>query len=121
MTCDHQIDTITDRCSDLSEIYIQKSTPHRSLKRYSISQEDNSPAAEEVEVKEKHGYLNCRIGKSSWVRRWFFLQRGWFGTLTAQKQRGYILMNDRVSISECTFKIVDGDRRFCFEITHRKR
>ncbi|CAO3668979.1 unnamed protein product [Rhizopus stolonifer] len=120
MTCDHQIDIMTERYSDLTEIYIQKSTPHRSLKRYSISQEDNSPAAEEIEIKEKHGYLNCRIGKSSWVRRWFFLQKGWFGTLTAQRQRGYILMNDRVSISECTFKIVDGDRRFCFEITHRK-
>ncbi|CAO0795768.1 unnamed protein product [Mucor circinelloides] len=76
----------------------------------------------------KQGYLNSRImsGKSRppWVRRWFFLQEGWFGTCTVStinKEKGCIVLGDRIRISECIFRVcTDMDRRYCFEVTHPK-
>ncbi|GAN05638.1 hypothetical protein MAM1_0097d05110 [Mucor ambiguus] len=78
--------------------------------------------------KDKQGYLNSRImnGKSRppWVRRWFFLQEGWFGTCTVStvhKEKGCIVLGDRIRISECIFRVcTDMDRRYCFEVTHPK-
>lgn len=78
--------------------------------------------------KGKQGYLNSRImiGKSRppWVRRWFFLQEGWFGTCTVStinKEKGCIVLGDRIRISECIFRVcTDMDRRYCFEVTHPK-
>lgn len=78
----------------------------------------------------KQGYLNCRIipaGKSArppWARKWVFLQDGWFGTCTVStvnKEKGCITLGDRVSITECVFRVcTDIDRRFCFEVVHPK-
>ncbi|KAF1805942.1 hypothetical protein FB192DRAFT_1365244 [Mucor lusitanicus] len=78
--------------------------------------------------KGKQGYLNSRImnGKSRppWTRRWFFLQEGWFGTCTVStihKEKGCIVLGDRIRISECIFRVcTDMDRRYCFEVTHPK-
>ena len=77
----------------------------------------------------KQGYLTCRImpaGKSRppWVRKWMFLQQGWFGACTVSvinKEKGCITLSDRVKITECVFKVsTDIDRRFCFEVVHPK-
>ncbi|KAI8643269.1 hypothetical protein BD408DRAFT_431652 [Parasitella parasitica] len=76
--------------------------------------------------KGKQGYLNSRImvgkGRPPWVRRWFFLQEGWFGTCTVStvnKEKGCIVLGDRIRISECIYRIcTDMDRRYCFELTH---
>lgn len=78
----------------------------------------------------KQGYLNSRIvitGKSArppWSRKWFFLQGGWFGTCTVttlNKEKGCIVLGDRVAIKECVFRVnTDIDRRFCFEVVHPK-
>jgi hypothetical protein len=78
-----------------------------------------------VETSSKQGYLYNRIvvgkpARYSWVRKWFFLHDGWFGSCTvgtANKIRGTITVNDRVSVLLCDIKVVsDLDRRFCFEI-----
>ncbi|KAK4513061.1 Glutaredoxin [Mucor velutinosus] len=78
--------------------------------------------------KGKQGYLNSRImngkSRSPWVRRWFFLQEGWLGTCTVStihKEKGCIVLGDRIRISECIFRVcTDLDRRYCFEVTHPK-
>ncbi|ORE19893.1 hypothetical protein BCV71DRAFT_93991 [Rhizopus microsporus] len=120
-TCEHQINNIKERCIELSDTYLQQCTPHRSLKRYSITQYDDIIENLHETVIGKEGYLNSRIARSTWVRKWFFLQRGWFGTMTINKQKALITLGDRVLVSECTYKVVtDVDRRFCFEITHPK-
>lgn len=78
----------------------------------------------------KQGYLNSRIvitGKSArppWSRKWYFLQQGWFGTCTVatiNKEKGCIVLGDRVAIKECVFRVCnDIDRRYCFEVVHPK-
>ncbi len=113
-----------EKCGELTEAYIQQSTPHRSLKRYSISMQENSsdPLENSIKTWGKQGYLNNRVARSSWTRRWFFLQSGWFGAMTIDKQMGYIMLCDRVRVSECTIKVItESDRRFCFEIICPKR
>ncbi|KAG0743102.1 hypothetical protein G6F62_005737 [Rhizopus arrhizus] len=118
-TCDYQLNQMKEKCGELTEAYIQQSTPHRSLKRYSISMQENSsdPLENSIKTWGKQGYLNNRVARSSWTRRWFFLQSGWFGAMTIDKQKGYIMLCDRVRVSECTIKVItESDRRFCFEI-----
>lgn len=87
-------------------------------------------AADPKKTGNKQGYLNSRIvitGKSArppWSRKWFFLQGGWFGTCTVttlNKEKGCIVLGDRVAIKECVFRVnTDIDRRFCFEVVHPK-
>ncbi|KAI7865519.1 hypothetical protein BDF14DRAFT_1883469 [Spinellus fusiger] len=79
------------------------------------------------EIVPKQGYLFQRLstGKTtrySWMRRWFFLHDGWFGSCnvtTMNKVKGSVVIEARVRINECKGKInSDLDRRFCFEIYH---
>jgi hypothetical protein len=78
-----------------------------------------------IETSSKQGYLFNRIvvgkpARFSWVRKWFFLHDGYFGSCTVgtvNKIKGSITVNDRVSVLLCDVKVVsDLDRRFCFEI-----
>ncbi|KAI9253585.1 hypothetical protein BY458DRAFT_462474 [Sporodiniella umbellata] len=115
----YQLNIIAKEFCQISESHLQQSIPHRSLKRYSISQEV-PPAPKAFTITEKHGYLNLRTSKSVWTRRWFFIKNGWIGILAAQKQSGHIVMSDRLLISECSLKSGEGDRRFYFEIVHHK-
>lgn len=151
VTCEYQAKRMNKRCTELQEIYIEQMRPQRSLKRYSIQLYDKVPAAvSNIETDEPHtskvlsmgisadqkktgnkqGYLNSRIvitGKSArppWSRKWFFLQQGWFGTCTVatlNKEKGCIVLGDRVAIKECVFRVcTDIDRRYCFEVVHPK-
>ncbi|KAI8364665.1 uncharacterized protein BYT42DRAFT_589984 [Radiomyces spectabilis] len=146
-----QIEFMKKRCHTLEDQFIQRSRPHRSLKRYSTSNNDQMSAvsvsmaqgdrddkysgyespseySETDHPKEhpsKQGYLYARIivgkpARYSWVRRWFFLQDGWFGychVSTVNKVKGCVVIGERASIEECEGKIVtDMDRRYSFEI-----
>ncbi|KAI8053147.1 uncharacterized protein B0P05DRAFT_561784 [Gilbertella persicaria] len=139
-TSDYQLEKMNKRYTELQDAYINQSKPHRSLKRYSTSSNDPMSAVSPMESdddlstpdtnkNEKQGYLNCRIAtpkvtRPPWNRKWFFLQDGWFGTCTVstvQKEKGCIVLGDRIRISEAIFRICsDVDRRFCFEVTHPK-
>lgn len=79
------------------------------------------------DVMTKEGYLLTRItigkpSRYSWVRRWFFLQDGWFGICrvsTVNRVKGCVVIGERVPIDEeckCA-SFNELDRRFCFEIT----
>ncbi|KAG0186221.1 SNF1-interacting protein [Apophysomyces sp. BC1034] len=80
----------------------------------------------EKDVLTRQGYLFCRIAvgkpvRFNWVRRWFFLQDGWFGMCTVStvdKTKGCIVVGDRIKVQDCTGKVnLDTDRRFCFEVS----
>lgn len=152
MTTRYQLSKIENRCTELQELYIAQLKPHRSLKSYSTTSNDQMLAVSSSSVgksvhapipsftqasnpslinvrttsKSKQGYLNSRImiGKTRppWVRRWFFLQDGWFGTCTVStvnREKGCIVLGDRIRISKCIFRVcADLDRRYCFEVTH---
>ncbi|KAI8367897.1 hypothetical protein EDC96DRAFT_506449 [Choanephora cucurbitarum] len=146
MTSEYQLTKINNRCLELQDAYINKSKPNRSLKRYSTlsndpmvavsptenTSDDDSNSNKEwvntLKKGEKQGYLNCRIvssrNRTPWSRRWFFLQQGWFGTCTVstiQKEKGCVMVNDRIRITEATFRVFsESDRRFCFDLIHPK-
>ncbi|KAI9265211.1 hypothetical protein BDA99DRAFT_604465 [Phascolomyces articulosus] len=76
-------------------------------------------------VYSKEGYLFTRavVGKParySWMRRWFFVQDGWFGACnvsTIDKVKGCVVIADRIKVSDCTCRTNnDVDRRFLFEV-----
>ncbi|KAL9552880.1 hypothetical protein MBANPS3_003554 [Mucor bainieri] len=146
LTTNYQLNKVQKRCTELQTLYMAQIKPDRSLRKYSTAANDsggddnnNNSNSESTTAttttttpttpKDKQGYLNSRIingGKSRppWVRRWFFLQEGWFGTCTVstiQKEKGCIVLGDRIRISECIFRVcADMDRRYCFEVTHPK-
>lgn len=66
----------------------------------------------------KWGYLFIRGARNYWVRRWFFLYDGCFGSCNVStRHKGTITMSDRVSVLLCDIKpLADIDRRFCFEV-----
>lgn len=75
----------------------------------------------------KEGYLYTRIivgvpARYSWVRRWFFVQDGWFGSCTVDKAKAYIVVSDRIKMEHAEYHVNnDIDRRFCFEVSDVKR
>lgn len=122
VTTEYQLNKIKRRCQELQDNFLVEMKPARSLKRY-----NNDQMTEEPEVVQsdhsKHGYLNSKImtGKSpraSWMRRWFFLQDGWFGACTVKKSN--IQLSDRIPIHEAQARILTelDNRRFCFEVSH---
>lgn len=76
--------------------------------------------ADENHPSFKWGYLFTRVSRLSWARKWFFLFDGYFGSChihTSGKLKGAITVTEKVSVLLCDIKpILDGDRRFCFEI-----
>ncbi|KAI8082930.1 uncharacterized protein BX664DRAFT_267811, partial [Halteromyces radiatus] len=108
----------------LEDAYIRKIRPHRSLKRYSTSNNDQLSSIISRHVKQGYLFSRITVGKPSrysWVRRWFFLKDGWFGQCTistVNKSRGTITINDRIPIdASCECRIfIDIDRRFCFQV-----
>ncbi|KAI8342234.1 hypothetical protein BD560DRAFT_359388 [Blakeslea trispora] len=136
MTSEYQLTKINNRCLELQDAYIHQSRPARSLQRYStLIQDPMSPTLEseddhdslEIVKGEKQGYLNGRIvtsrTRTPWTRRWFFLQQGWFGSCTVstvQKEKGCIVVGDRIRMADTTCRISDSDRRFCFDLIHPK-
>ncbi|KAI9491484.1 hypothetical protein BDB00DRAFT_483753 [Zychaea mexicana] len=73
----------------------------------------------------KEGYLFTRVvvgkpARYSWIRRWFFVQDGWFGACavsTVDKVKGCVVIADRVRVSDCTCRVNNEiDRRFLFEV-----
>ncbi|KAI8997435.1 hypothetical protein BDB01DRAFT_38067 [Pilobolus umbonatus] len=112
----------------------QNQLKKRRRKSSSLSKNDSLSSMDDTQDNlvlkyDKQGYLNCRIlssksTRSSWARKWFFLQKGWFGICTVStvnKEKGCIILSDRVPISECTYKVNnDSDRRYCFEVIHPK-
>jgi hypothetical protein len=124
-------------------MYVEQIHPPRALKCYStasndkmmaVTTDDNDdeeePDSYSVAVKSnKQGYLYAKVlagrnARGYWMRKWFFLEQGIFGSCTVStvnKERGCIVLADRISISECTYKIsTDTDRRYCFEVIHPK-
>ncbi|ORX60370.1 hypothetical protein DM01DRAFT_1300121 [Hesseltinella vesiculosa] len=131
------------------DVQIRHLRPHRSLKRYSTTSNDqmmaiNNNSADSFHSADgdmpasppptipsasngaKQGYLFYRqtVGKSArstWVRRWFFLKNGWFGsvfTSTVNKRKGCVVMGDRISVKSSHCRVyTDIDRRYCFEVT----
>ncbi|KAI8069220.1 hypothetical protein BC940DRAFT_298190 [Gongronella butleri] len=127
----------------LEDVQIHGIRPHRSLKRYSTANNDQMMAVSTTSTDSllgdqptstpsdsgamaKQGYLFYRLATSksvrySWVRRWFFLQDGWFGNYfvgTVNRVKGCVILGDRVLVRNCQCRIyTDIDRRYCFEVT----
>lgn len=78
----------------------------------------------------KEGYLYTRIivgkpARYSWVRRWFFVRDGYFGSCTVStinRVKGCIAINDKIKLADCDCHVTpDMDRRFCFEVGNGDR
>lgn len=112
--------------------YLNQVRPARELERYSTN-------ATQVALNNRHsldystvlgnngnqashkwGYLFVRGARNYWVRRWFFLYDGCFGSCnvnSTSRLKGTIAMGDRVSLLLCDIKpLSDIDRRYCFEV-----
>ena len=98
---------------------LEKYTPHQTTtnNRHSL---DFSGVNHGNQPSHKWGYLYIRGARGYWIRRWFFLYDGCFGSCNinpSSRQKGTITMGDRVSVLLCDIKpMVDIDRRFCFEV-----
>lgn len=88
--------------------------------RHSLDFSNVNASNEEKTSANKWGYLFTRASRMSWVRKWFFLHDGYFGTChvnTNPKLKGAITVGERVSVLLCDIKpMADQDRRFCFEV-----
>jgi hypothetical protein len=146
-TCDFQLQKLQKTRKRIENSYLKQIQPSRDLDHYNpstapvtggsaiasltaLSPSDSAAfhkqnSEELEETSSKQGYLFNRIvvgkpARYSWVRKWFFLHDGWFGSCTVgttNKIKGTITVNDRVSVLLCDIKIIsDLDRRFCFEI-----
>ena len=109
---------------DISGFADHSPSPRTSQVNMKGSATPTTPANEEA-LLSKEGYLFTRIvvgtpARYSWVRRWFFIQDGWFGACavsTVDKVKGCVVIADRVRVSDCTCRMNnDIDRRFLFEV-----
>ena len=100
-------------------------SPSPRTNRISMTSATTTTTANEEPILSKEGYLFTRIvvgkpARYSWIRRWFFIQDGWFGACavsTVDKVKGCVVIADRVRVSDCTCRINnDIDRRFLFEV-----
>ncbi|TGZ85203.1 hypothetical protein EX30DRAFT_326197 [Ascodesmis nigricans] len=105
--------------------------PARELEEYSVSTvpyltsrsgagntvlpADNGPS-------EKRGWLFMRTltGKptrTTWIRRWFFIQNGIFGWLVQGYRNGGLEESEKIGVLLCNVRpAVQEERRFCFEV-----
>ncbi|RUP48131.1 hypothetical protein BC936DRAFT_144927 [Jimgerdemannia flammicorona] len=129
-TIDYQLSLLRASRKPLEEEAITLARPQRSLTNYNApssislfaSPTSNANAASPI---TKHGYLYQRTvtGKPArfvWSRRWFFVEDGWFGSLTVGtvgKVKGCVMLGERVGVLLCDVKQnSEQDRRFCFEV-----
>ncbi|KAI7855698.1 hypothetical protein BDC45DRAFT_544871 [Circinella umbellata] len=136
-TCDYQLHRLQVARKQLQSEHIQQTQPLRDLDRYgptslpsslgtamtsrqSLDFSNVNTLNEDKTSANKWGYLFSRISRMSWVRKWFFLHDGYFGTChinTNPKLKGAITVGERVSVLLCDIKpMADQDRRFCFEV-----
>ncbi|KAI9268822.1 hypothetical protein BDA99DRAFT_546152 [Phascolomyces articulosus] len=138
-TCDYQLHRLQVARKQLQSEHIQQTQPLRDLDRYGpvslpsslgtamtsrhsldFSNITPSNTADEKTSANKWGYLFTRVSRMSWIRKWFFLHDGYFGTCqvnTNPKLKGAITVGERVSVLLCDIKpMADQDRRFCFEV-----
>ncbi|KAI9322134.1 hypothetical protein BX666DRAFT_577133 [Dichotomocladium elegans] len=121
---------VPDHAAGASSLSIPKdnTTPSPELSSSPLSRVNSSTS--QCDGNSKEGYLITRtvVGKParySWIRRWFFVQNGWFGSCivtTVDKNKGCItIAGDRIAVASCSCRIVnDIDRRFCFEVRSNK-
>ncbi|KAI8141299.1 hypothetical protein BJV82DRAFT_670923 [Fennellomyces sp. T-0311] len=146
---EYQLAKISKASRTLETAAIRKARPHRSLRNYitpiNSSVAQSSPAAaddspfesspsprtsqissyDDPPSSSKEGYLFTRVvvgkpARYSWIRRWYFVQDGWFGASTVStvgKVKGCVVVSDRVRVSDCTCRTNNEiDRRFLFEV-----
>lgn len=124
MTTTTSSETINNNDERSSSLYETYSSPSPVLER--SSNKDGVISSSSSNVIDKGGYLYTRItvgkpSRYSWVRRWFFLQDGWFGICTVStvnKVKGCVVVGERVPVDEeCKYAPFNEiDRRFCFEV-----
>lgn len=65
----------------------------------------------------KWGYLFVRVSRHSWVRKWFFIHSGYFGSCQLDLNKRSIIIDSRHKLPGSDLTIfADTDRRFCFQI-----
>lgn len=105
---------------------MDQTRPLRDLERYSAttatpnsnrqSLDFSGLLMDQEQVTAKWGYLFTRVSRS-WVRKWFFLSDGNFGSCQINKVKGAVSVENCVSVLLCDIKpATDADRRFCFEV-----
>ncbi|KAI8053664.1 uncharacterized protein B0P05DRAFT_561481 [Gilbertella persicaria] len=130
-TCSYQLNRLQSSRITLENKYLALVRPARDLEKYTgntaqtalssrHSLDFSSVMSNNSRQNHKWGYLFVRGVRSSWIRRWFFIYDGCFGSCNINpttKLKGTITMGDRVSVLLCDIKpVIDSDRRFCFEV-----
>lgn len=98
--------------------------PSSEVSDYDISSIDNSAIVTENMPSEtkKAGWLYLKTsvgnsGRSFWLRRWCFLNKGLFGMLMLSPSKTYVEESDKfgVLLTSCSYNPHE-DRMFCFDI-----
>ncbi|KAG2234954.1 hypothetical protein INT48_005108 [Thamnidium elegans] len=115
-TCSYQLHQQQIARKRLEEEYIKLTAPDHELEKYipTITSEQSDVAL----ANSKWGYLFVRVSRHSWVRKWFFIHSGYFGSCQLGSNKRSIIIDTRYKLSEGDLTVfADTDRRFCFQIS----
>ncbi|CEG62748.1 hypothetical protein RMATCC62417_00026 [Rhizopus microsporus] len=123
-TCNYQLHHLQHNRNVLESDYLNIIRPPRDLDKYTSASHSNRHSLDYTSSlattsSQKWGYLFMRTTRNNWIRRWFFLYDGCFGScyISNSRSKGMVAIGDRVSVLLCDVKpITDIDRRFCFEV-----
>ena len=103
--------------------------PSRELEDFAVGSASASvaiaPSATDLQAharSEKQGWLNLRTvsgkpSRTTWLRRWFFVQNGIFGWLVQGSRSGGVEESEKIGLLLCNVKPGNADdRRYVFEV-----
>ncbi|KAI9246007.1 hypothetical protein EDC94DRAFT_529843 [Helicostylum pulchrum] len=117
-TCSYQLHQQQIARKRLEEEYIKLTAPDHELEKYIPTMTSEQSDAAAALANSKWGYLFVRVSRHSWVRKWFFIHSGYFGSCQLDSNKHSIIIDTRYKLSEGELTVfADTDRRFCFQIS----
>ncbi|CDO92777.1 unnamed protein product [Kluyveromyces dobzhanskii CBS 2104] len=108
-----------------ASIYSEEfSKPSKSLKSYDITNINSAALISSTKPNEirKSGWLYMKTkvrasGRTIWLKRWCFLEKGMFGMLMASTSKTFVEESDKFGILLISFNYnPQEDRRYCFDL-----